>query len=158
MRISAWPMAAALLLITPTASAETLAACGPQSGHAYYPAAGLVPKGKDGWSGDQVSGGATTLTRNAEGRLDLLFKDSRGEIFSARDDDGEVVLLRRSENEIAVLVVYPTGAQAAEIYAFVREADGKAKMLQLSSKGLSAAVSVPKAGVYIADCTTFNSP
>lgn len=68
------------------------------------------------------------------------------------------MLLRRSENEIAVLVVYPTGAQAAEIYAFVREADGKAKMLQLSSKGLSAAVSVPKAGVYIADCTTFNSP
>lgn len=140
------------------ATAGTIAACGPQEGRAYYPAAGLVPKGKDGWADDQISAGSTTLTQNAEGQLDILFKDATGEIVSAKDDSAQVVVLRKSQNEITVLVAYMEGAEAAEIYSFVREVDGKAKMLQLSSKGLSAAVALPKAGVYVADCTTLNLP
>jgi len=148
----------AFMTAATSASAGTIAACGAQKGHAYYPAAGLVPKGKDGWADDQITGGSTTLTRNAKGEFDILFKDSRGEILSSRDDGGEVILLRQSEHEITVFVDYPNGAQAAEIYSFIRELDGKAKMLQLSSKGLSVAIAVPKAGVYVADCTTFNPP
>lgn len=137
------------------AAAGTIAACGPQKGHAYYPAAGLVKKGQDGWDEDQMSTGATTLTQNNKGELDVLFKDSRGEIVSSRDDGGQVIPLRMSKNEITVLVAYSEGAQAAEIYSFVREADGSAKMLQLSSKGVAM---IPKAGVYVADCTTLNLP
>lgn len=158
MRLGSRVLALVLFGAASSASAGTIAACGPQKGHAYYPAAGIVPKGKDGWADDQITGGSTTLTQNAEGKFDILFKDSRGEILSSRDDSGEVILLRKSAKEIAVLVVYAAGAQAAEIYSFVREVDGKAKMLQLSSKGLSAAVAVPKAGVYVADCTTINLP
>lgn len=148
----------AFLTAATSASAGTIAACGPQTGHAYYPAAGLVQKGKDGWADDQISSGSTTLTQNAEGELDILFKDATGEIFSAKDDSARVIVLRKSENEIAVLVAYTEGAQAAEIYSFVREADGRAKMLQLSSKGLSASMAIPKAAVYVADCTTLNLP
>lgn len=140
------------------ALAGTVAACGPQKGMAYYPAAGLVPKGQDGWSEDQITTGSTTLSQDAGGKFDILFKDARGEILSARDDGGDVIILRSSENEITALVAYPGGAQAAEIYSFIREVDGKAKMLQLSSKGLSATVAVPKAGVYVADCTTLALP
>lgn len=158
MRLVPGLLVIAFLTAATSASAGTIAACGPQKGRAYYPAAGLVQKGKDGWVDDQMSGGSTTLTRNAKGELDILFKDATGEIVSAKDDSGQVVVLRKSENEITVLVAYMEGAQAAEIYSFVREADGKAKMLQLSSKGLSAAVAIPKAGVYVADCTTLNLP
>lgn len=135
-----------------------IAACGPQKGHAYYPAAGLVSKGKDGWQADGIAEGSTTLTRDGSGELDILFKDARGQIFSSRDEGGKIVLLRQSDNEITVLVAYPQGAQAAEIYSFVRESDGKAKMLQLSSKGLSATMALPKAGVYVAPCTVFDLP
>ena len=147
---------AALIAAATTADAATVAACGAQKGTAYYPAAGLVPKGEDGWSEDQISGGSTTLTRNDKGELDVLFRDATGEISSARGGGGQVIQLRKSVNEIAVLVAYPVGAEAAEIYAFVREVDGRAKMLQLSSKGLSAEIAIPKAAVYVADCSTLN--
>jgi hypothetical protein len=156
MQLVSGLVATALIAAATSASAGTIAACGSQAGRAYYPAAGIVPKGKDGWTDDQITGGSTTLTQNTKGEFDILFKDSRGEILSSRDDGGEVVLLRKSQKEITVLVAYQTGAQAAEIYSFIREVDGKAKMLQLSSKGLSAAVAVPKAGVYVADCTTLD--
>ena len=145
---------AAALVVTPTITvAATIASCGAQKGKAYFPAAGLVPKGKDGWTEDQISGGSTTLTRDSKGELDVLFRDATGVITSARNDSGRVILLRKSAREIAVLVAYTEGAEAAEIYSFVREVDGRARMLMLSSKGLSAAVAIPKAGVYVADCT-----
>lgn len=158
MKIALGLIAVALVAASTTANAGTIVACGAPKGYAYYPAAGMVPKGKDGWVDDQITGGSTTLTQNAKGEFDILFKDSRGEILSSRDEGGEVITLRKSENEITILVAYSNGAQAAEIYSFVREVDGKAKMLQLSSKGLSAAIAIPKAGVYVADCTTFNLP
>ncbi|WP_143324331.1 hypothetical protein [Caulobacter sp. FWC2] len=148
-------LAIAVIAAASQANAGTIAACGPQKGHAYYPAAGLVKKGQDGWEDDQISGGSTTLTQNDKGELDVLFKDSRGEIVSSRDDGGQIIPLRMSSKEITVLVAYPEGIQAAEIYSFVREVDGKAKMLQLSSK---SAVMIPKAAVYVADCTTLNLP
>jgi hypothetical protein len=135
------------------AHAGTIAACGPQKGYAYYPAAGLVPKGKDGWTEDQISAGSTTLTQNEKGEYDILFRDARGEIISARNDGGEVIPLRRSSTEITVLTAYPNGDRAAEIYSFVREVDGRAKMLMLSSKGTTM---MPKAGVYIASCANLN--
>lgn len=145
-----------LVVTATTAGAATVAVCGAQKGKAYYPAAGLVQKGKDGWTEDQITGGSTTLTRNSKGELDVLFRDATGITTSARDDGGEVVQLRKSANEITVLVAYRVGAEAVEVYSFIREVDGKAKMLQLSSKGLSAAIAVPKAGVYVANCTTLN--
>lgn len=147
-----------LFVTTTTASAGTIAACGAQSGKAYFPAAGLVPRGEDGWYDDGITGGSTTLTVSEKGDLDVLFRDATGEITSSLYDGGTVIQLRKSANEITVLVAYAEGAQAAEIYSFVREAGGRAKMLQLSSKGLSAAIAVPKAGVYVADCTTLNIP
>lgn len=146
----------AFMIAATAANAETIVACGEQKGHAYYPEAGLVPKDKAGWINDQISDGSTTLTQDANGDFDVLFKDSRGEVISSRDDGREIILIRKSINEIAVLVVYPSGAQAAEIYSFICEADGGVKMLQLSSKGLSVGRAVPKAGVYVAKCTTFN--
>lgn len=138
------------------ASAATVAACGAPAGKAYYPAAGVVPKAQAGWTDDQITGGATTLTQDEGGELDILFRDARGEITSARNDGGRVIQVRKSTNEIAVIVVYVDGAEAVEVYSFVREADGRAKMLQLSSKGLTLNPAVPKAGVYVADCTTLN--
>lgn len=140
------------------AHAGTIAACGPQKGQAYFPAAGLVSKSESGWELDQVSGGATTLTLSDRGDFDILFKDSRGTITSATSDGGKINMLRLSHLEVTVLVYYPEGARAAEIYSFVRESDGSAKMLQLSSKGLSVPGSIAKAGVYIADCSTLNLP
>jgi hypothetical protein len=137
------------------AHAGTIAACGPQKGYAYYPAAGLVPKGKDGWTEDQISAGSTTLTQNDKGEYDILFKDARGEVVSARNDGAEVIQLRRSNTEITVLAAYSGGAKAAEIYSFVREVDGKAKMLMLSNKGTAL---IPKSAVYVATCTTLRLP
>lgn len=158
MKLASGLIAIAIIFATTSASAGTIAACGPQKGYSYYPAAGMVPKGKDGWTDDQITGGSTTLTQTSKGKFDILFKDSRGEILSVRDDGGEITLLRQSGNEITVLVAYANGAQAAEIYSFIREANGRVKMLQLSSKGLSAAISIPKAGVYVSNCTSFNLP
>ena len=98
------------------------------------------------------------MTLSDKGDFDVLFKDSRGTITSATGDGGKVVLLRLSHLEVTVLVYYPEGAQAAEIYSFVRESDGSAKMLQLASKGLSVPGSIAKAGVYVADCSALNLP
>lgn len=155
MKLFASGVVAIAVVAASQANAGTIAACGAQKGHAYYPAAGLVKKGQDGWQDDQMTAGSTTLTQNDKGELDLLFKDSRGEIVSSRDDGGKVIPLRVSSQEVTVLVAYSEGAQAAEIYSFVREADGKAKMLMLSSK---STMMIPKAAVYVADCTTLNLP
>lgn len=140
-----------------TASAGTIAVCGAQKGHAYYPAAGMIEEGKDGWQNDKMTGGSTTLTQSPEGELDILFKDARGQITSARAEGGDVLLVRSSENETTVLVAYSGGTQTVEIYSFVREVDGRAKMLQLASRGLSGDVVIPKAGVYIAACSILRS-
>ena len=145
------------LLFTPEfCNAAVIAACGAQRGQAYYPAAGMVPKNKAGWTADQFSGGYTTLTQDAKGEYDVVFHDATGSTLSARSETGRVMEVRRSANEVAVAVVYASGARAIEIYSFIRETDGKAKMLQLSSRGLSAELAVPKAGVYVADCSTLN--
>lgn len=152
------PLVLGFALLCSSAQAGTIAACGPQKGQSYFPAAGLVSKSDSGWQTDQISGGATTLTLSDKGDFDVLFKDSRGTITSATGDGGKVVLLRLSHLEVTVLVYYPEGAQAAEIYSFVRESDGSAKMLQLASKGLSVPGSIAKAGVYVADCSALNLP
>ena len=156
MKCYAYLFAAAVMASATTVSAATIAACGSQKGRAYYPAAGFVSKKDSGWSEDQISKGSTTLTRDAKGAFDVLYVDARGKIISARDDGGVVEPLRRSQNEVSVLVYYPDGGGTTEIYSFVREVDGKTKMLQLSSKGVVSPLNIPKAGVYVADCNTFN--
>ncbi len=129
------------------AGAETLALCGPQAGRTYYFAGGVVTSKDAGWQDDAVSGGRTTLSRDTSGKLDLVFSDASGGVYSSRGEGGEVEALRRSADEIVVAVMHPAGS--FEVYQFVREAGGKLTMVQLVSRtGLAA-----KAGAYMASCS-----
>jgi hypothetical protein len=128
---------------------KVLAECGPQEGHAYYPAAGLVSENDSGWVSDKVTDGGTTLVRRADGRLDLRFADASKKVYSALGDGGTVTIHRSGPNEIVAVIAYP--ANTIEIYQFVRAANGELVMMELQSKGGDGPLY--KAGVLKASCS-----
>lgn len=141
----------AALLAASGANAETLASCGPQSGRAYYVEGGAVGKKDSGWAEDRISKGATALVRDSKGAYDIVFSDSTGTEYSAVAQGGAVVVQRMSPTEATIIVSYPL--TTVEIYQFIRDASGKALMLQLQSKGEKP---IAKSGVYYAACDVLN--
>lgn len=133
------------------ATAQTLAVCGASDGYAYYVEGGAVIAPESGWMKDSISGGRTTLSINANDELDLSYSDATGGVYSSIGEGGNVILLRMSKDEAAVLVNHPRAT--AEIYQFVRDASGRQLMLLLQSKGTDL---MKKSAVYLAPCSVLN--
>lgn len=136
-------------LMATGAHSQEIAVCRAPVGKAYYHYAGLVGKANAGWSDDKISDGVTTLTRT-DGKLDVLFVDTRKKPISSLQEGGTVVLTRLSTDTITVLVYYQDGA-ATEIYSFFKEKDGKLRFTQMQSK-TGAAAPFPKSAVLVGTC------
>ena len=127
------------------ASAKEIAICGASDGMGYYPAEGK-------WTDDKISGGKFTLTQTSENDFDLLFVDARGNVFSAKQAGGAVILTGAMNNAISIVVIHQS-TTVTETYTFFRNADGNAQALWTSNKGGGSPIM--KVAAYRADCSFF---
>ena len=139
---------AALSAVASGAEAATIANCSAPSGWAYYVKAGPVGEGDAGWGKSEITGGKTTLSFSTAGEFDVLFVDATGAISSATAEGATVRPIRYGSDEITVTISYP-GA-AFEVYSYVRDADGKAQLLTLQSRGRSTTLT--NATLMVAPC------
>jgi len=135
------------LASAPVAHADVLATCGRQDGISYYPERGLVPKGKGGWTPDQISAGRTTLSKQGE-EFDVLYADATGAVFSSRAEGATIVAIRQTADELTLIVAYP--GNTAEIYQFLRNTDNSGELVLTQSKG---GPMIAKGAVLVSKCT-----
>ena len=144
-----------ILLVTslPSYSQTQIAACENPIGFAYYPYLSPVPKNKSGWIEDKISGGKSILVKNPSG-LDLVFIDSvKKTPLSSVEDGGKVILLRKTFNQISVMVNYES---VTEIYTYWRTDGGQLQYSILQSKNGMVAGTISKSGVMVGSCQFIN--
>ncbi|MEI6871753.1 MAG: hypothetical protein WCL08_05670 [Verrucomicrobiota bacterium] len=129
------------------AHAEVLATCGRQDGISYYPERGPVPKGKGGWTPDQITAGRTTLSKQGE-EFDVLYADATGAVFSSRAEGATIVAIRQTPDELALIIAYP--GNTAEVYQFLRNADNSGELVLTQSKG---GPTIAKGAVLVSKCS-----
>ena len=147
-------LALILLVTTHSSYSQTqIAACENPLGFAYYPYISPVPKNKSGWIEDKISGGKSILVNNQSG-LDLVFIDSvRKTPLSAVEDGGKVILLRKTSNQISVMVNYES---VTEIYTYWRTDDGQLQYSILQSKNGAVSGTLMKSSVMVGSCQFIN--
>ena len=102
-------------------AAEDIAVCSELKGVEYYHATSMVPENMAGWREAAISNGKTVLKRIEENEYNILFFDARGSIYSAVQDGGKVVPIRKNQIEITILHVTDV---VIEIYTFYKEHNG----------------------------------
>ena len=131
-----------------TARVTPIAQCGETTGYSFFPnykedktlkekaaeqilGKSLVP---NLWVTDGFKNGSIFLVQQDSGALDIvIYNNPRQESFSTLEDGGKIYLLRKSADEIAVLVVYQS---SADIYTFMKTKDGdKVSVMQSKNDG-----------------------
>ena len=131
------------------ANAADIAHCGASEGYAYYPKFGLGANDEKGeWTKDGISNGQFSISGSDNGDFDLLFKDTSGEIYSARADGGKIIPLGKTETSLSLLVVYPN--KTSETYTVYRTIEGKAEMMWTQNKYNTL---IPKVAAFVATCS-----
>jgi hypothetical protein len=104
-----------LALHTSTAKAQVkeIAVCGDLTGYSYNHNSRIVQRTDAGWVKDQISRVKTVLKEISPDKYDLLVLDASGSIWSAVQDGGKVLLLRKSPSELTFL--HRTSAVVIEI-------------------------------------------
>jgi hypothetical protein len=135
---------------TSSFSQTQIAACENPKGYIYYPHIYPVPKNKSGWVQDAITGGKSIFVKKSDGKYDLLFIDSMSKKpISSIDDGGKVILLRKTNNQITVLIDYEL---ATEVYSYWRTDDGQLQYSIVQSKGGT----ISKSGAMIGTCQFIN--
>lgn len=132
------------------AQSQELATCRNPTGRAFYHFDALLDKAHSGWTDDKISNSVFTLTKAADGTLDLLYVDTRKKPISATQDGGIVRLLRQTPTNVTILLYYPDGG-TTEIYSFFKEKDGMLRFTMLQNKTGDAAP-IPKSALLVGTC------
>ena len=138
-----------LLAFSSISNAVDIASCSNPKGKGYYPELGLVDKEISGWQDEKITGGITKLSKIGKDEYDILFVDTRKQIYSSREDGGTVLMLNRGKNVVSFLVVYP--GQTADIYTFLKNESGVLEYINVLSRA-GDAVPITKAHVMRGDC------
>lgn len=91
----------------PSAFADIVTKCDAPQGHAYYLPNPIVPKKDGGWQRDAISNGTYLVTRDADGKYDIIFSDAIKQTKSSREDGGDVIVISKSNDNLILLVNYP---------------------------------------------------
>jgi len=67
----------------------------------------LLPRDKAGWQKDGISKGSYLVTRDADGKYDIIFSDAIKQTKSSREDGGDVIVVSKSDDRLVLLVNYP---------------------------------------------------
>ena len=138
-----------LLTFSSISHAVDIASCSNPKGKGYYPEFGLIDKENSGWEDEKITGGITKLSKIGKDEYDILFVDTRNQIFSSREDGGIVIMLNRGKNVVSFLVVYP--GQTADIYTFLKNNSGSLEYINVLSRA-GDAVPITKAHIMRGDC------
>jgi len=131
-------------------SQTQIAACENPKGYIFYPYISPIPKNKSGWTQDAITGGKSILVKRTDGKYDLLFTDSMSKKpISSIEDGGKVFLLRKTFNQISVLIDYDL---VTEIYTYWKTDDGQLQYSIVQSKSGT----VPKSGAMVGTCQFIN--
>lgn len=153
MKISIGLLAA--LLMAPASGAlaqsQTVAVCGAVKGQAYFFDSGLVRGKSAGWSDDGISNGRITLSKTGKDEYDVVYSDASGGAYSSRGEGAVVVPGPLSTDQMSILLFHPQNV--IEVYQFVRDRTGKARVALLQSKGTD---SITKASVMVGECSVFD--
>ncbi|MDN5849403.1 MAG: hypothetical protein L0H63_07130 [Nitrococcus sp.] len=131
------------------AHAADIASCSGLHGKAYFPATGMVSPSSSGWENDKISGGLTKLVKLGANEYNIMWIDSRHQIFSTRDAGASVVLLSRAKHEFSLLVVYPTSN--VDVYTFYKDNSGKLVYMLTTAK-TGNKTPIDKASIMIGHC------
>jgi hypothetical protein len=138
------------LISTYTFAQTQIAACENPKGYIFYPHINPIPKNKSGWTQDAITGGKSIFVKNTDGKYDLLFTDSMSKKpISSLEDGGRVVLLRKTKNQISVLINYDL---VSEIFTYWKTDDGQLQYSIVQSKSGT----VPKSGAMVGTCQFIN--
>jgi len=98
-----------ILLVSGASSAlaDVVTKCDSPQGHAYYMAGKIVPRKDAGWRQDAISNGTYLVTRDADGKYDIIFSDAIKQTKSSREDGGDVIAISKSNDHLILLVNYP---------------------------------------------------
>lgn len=97
-----------LLVLGPSSVfADIVTKCDSPHGYSYFVAGSFVPKKEAGWVEDGISKGSYLVTRDADGKYDIIFSDAINRTISSREDGGEVVVISKSDNRLVLVVAYP---------------------------------------------------
>jgi hypothetical protein len=101
---------------SPNLFAKNLFTCNSSlKGNAYYHFGGVVNRDFSGWKEDGLSNYSVAISER-NGEVDVLFKDSTGNIISAKADGAGVLKIGDSEDWLSVIAVYPN--QTTEMFTF----------------------------------------
>lgn len=131
------------------AMAKDIAICGESDGYSYFPNAGLLaqtnPDEADKWRTDSVSPGRFTLSTGVGDELDLFYTDASGAVSSASSNGAQVIMVGRTKEALALIVVYP--GKTVDSFTFVQ-----------SQKGAQAIWSSNRYGAPILKISAFHAP
>ncbi len=134
------------------AMAQVIAACGEEAGYAYYPTSLLVSPKDSGFRRDAVTGGAVILSKLAENKIDLMFRDASKSNQSILDAGGEILITGLSDINISILVSYL--GETSEIFDFYKKDNGEIEFVHAIVKPYNTLL--PKAGIYSGKCENLN--
>jgi hypothetical protein len=141
-------------LLTLNAHAQEIATCRAPEGYTFFHYAGIAQKGKAGWDTDKISKGVFTLRMVGMDAVDILYVDIANKPISSAQDGARVILLRQSQDSIAVLVAYPS---VTEIYTFFVEKDGRHRFSLMQSKS-GPEIPFPKSTLLVGNCDAIQFP
>lgn len=149
MRVNVCTLIFVLLLSCTVFAKEEIIAHGesPQ-GKSYFAYTRLVSKKDSGWQDNGIKKGIFEVVME-EGSLDIRYVDAAKRSMSSRADGGQVTLLNKAENEVAVLVYYP--GNGIEVYTFYIDKDGKKRFTLTQARG-GANVPATQSSIFTGSC------
>src|SRR5579864_7353875 len=84
--------------------AEVVTRCDSPQGYSYYVGGSLVQKKDAGWVKDGISNGSYLVTRDVNGKYDIIFSDAVNRTISSNEDGGDVIVISKSDDHLVLLV------------------------------------------------------
>ena len=101
----------AVSVVHVNASVEIIAKCGELSGYIYDHANAK-------WDQDKIEGGSTIIVKE-EDQYDIVFRDSTGNLQSAKKSGATIVPANGRENTMHIIAIYP--GIVTEVYSFDKD-------------------------------------
>jgi hypothetical protein len=140
-----------LLISSFNISADDVAICTGLSGYSYYMDYGVVPKESAGWTKDEMDDFQLKVTRDSNGKFDILFKDQIG-YASSLNDGATITPSIRTNDSLSLISNYPN--QTTEIYSFWKNRDGKLKYSLAQVK--NGTPLIRKNTLFVGNCSILN--
>lgn len=128
-----------LVLGVSSAAADVVTNCHSPQGYSYFIAGKIVPTKGAGWKEDGITNGRYLVTRDADGKYDIIYTDAFNRTVSSRADGAAVIVVSTSDNHLVLVVTYPE--MSVETWYFRIDGSGAGELMVSQAKYGKEAVS-----------------